>query len=150
MRFLRAQGALTNCHKGAPEVQGVAESIDDIYKQFVNNRIDTAELKNRLKGKIAEPLHRIADSMFPDLGRRIEELQAVLDDSSRAPALRDAAQQQAQAILLAMQTVRDHMIDLEDFNEAVDLLRKIIDMQKQLHQDTQKRHNEKIRDLLQE
>lgn len=150
MRILRVQGALTNCHKGAPEVQGVAEGIDDIYKQLINNRIDTVEQKNRLKGKIAEPLHRIVDVMFPELGRRIEELQTALDDSGRAPALRNAAQQQSQAILLAMQKVRDQMIEMEDFNEAVELLRKIIDMQKQLRQDTQKRQNEKIRELLKE
>jgi hypothetical protein len=150
MRFLRVQGALTNCHKGAPEVKGVAESFDDIYKQFVNNRIDTAELKDRLKGNIAEPLHRIVETMFPDLNRGIEELQTALDDRDRAPALRDGAQQQAQAILLAMQKVRDHMIELEDFNEAVELLRNIVDMQKKLHEETQERHNEKIRDLLKE
>jgi hypothetical protein len=150
LRFLRLQSALTNCHKGAPEVLGVAESIDDIDKQFVNNRIDTVELKNRLKGNIAEPLHRIVDTMFPELNRRIEELQTALDDLDRAPVLRDAAQQQAQAILLAMQKVRDHMIELEDFNEAVELLRNIVDMQKKLHEETQKRHSEKIRDLLKE
>jgi hypothetical protein len=150
MRFLRVQSALTNCHKSAPEVLGVAESFDDVYKQFVNNRIDTVELKNRLKGNIAEPLHRIVDSMFPDLNRRVEELQTSLDDQDRAPTLRDGAQRQAQAVLLAMQKVRDHMIELEDFNEAVELLRNIVDMQKQLHDDTQKRHNEKIRDLLKE
>ena len=42
------------------------------------------------------------------------------------------------------------MIELEDFNEAVELLRNIVDMQKKLHEETQKRHNEKIRDLLKE
>jgi hypothetical protein len=150
LRFLRVQSVLTNCHKGAPEVLGVAESFDDIYKQFVNNRIDTTGLRNRLKSGIAEPLHRIVDTMFPDLNRRIEELQTALDDADRAPALRDGAQQQAQAILLAMQKVRDCMIDLEDFNEAVELLRSIVEIQKQLHDDTQRRHKEKIRDLLKE
>ncbi len=150
LRLLRVQEALTNCHKGSPEVLGVAESIDDIYKQFVNNRIDTVELKNRLKGNISEPLHHIFDAMFPELNRRIEQLQAALDDTDRAPLLRDAAQQQAQDTLLAMQKVRDHMIELEDFNEAVELLRNIADMQKKLHDQTQKRHDEKIRDLLKE
>jgi hypothetical protein len=150
LRFLRVQGALTNCRKGAPEVLGVAESFDDIWKQLMNNRVDTAELKSRLKGGIADPLHQVVDNMFPDLDRRLEDLQAALDDRERAPALRDGAQQQAQAILLAMQKVRDRMLELEDFNEAVELLRNIVEMQKQLHEQTQKRHNEKVRDLLKE
>ena len=67
-----------------------------------------------------------------------------------APSIRDGAQQQSQAILLAMQKVRDRMIELEDFNEAVELLRNIVEMQKQLHDQTQQRHKEKIRDLLKE
>jgi hypothetical protein len=150
LRFLRVQGALTNCRKGAPEVLGVAESFDDIWKQLINNRVDTAELKSRLKGGIADPLHQVVDKMFPDLDRRLEDLQAGLEDMERAPLLRDGAQQQAQAILLAMQKVRDRMLELEDFNEAVELLRNIVEMQKQLHEQTQKRHNEKVRDLLKE
>ncbi len=150
LRILRVQGALTNCRKGAPEVLGVAEEFDDICKQLVNNRIDTEELKNRLHGGIAAPLHEVAEKMFPEFDRRLEELQAALDETPRAPGLRDRALQQVEDILLAMRKVRDRMIELEDFNEAVELLRNIVDMQKKLHEDTQQRHKQKIRDLLKE
>jgi hypothetical protein len=150
LRFLRVQGALTNCRKGAPEVASIAESFDDICKQLVNNRIDTRELNERLKGRIAEPLHQIADNMFPDLDRRLEKLLSALEDPRRAPVLRDAAQRQAEEILLAMRKVRDSMIELEDFNEAVELLRNIVEMQKKLHDETEQRHKEKIRSLLKE
>ena len=34
----------------------MAEGIDDIRKQLVNNRIDTEELKERLQSGIADPL----------------------------------------------------------------------------------------------
>jgi hypothetical protein len=150
LRFLRVQSALTNCRKGAPEIASVAESFDDICKQLVNNRIDTEELKKRLNGGIAEPLHQIAGKMFPELDRRLDELQSGLEDLRRAPALRDAAQQHAESILLAMRKVRDRMIELEDFNEAVELLRSIVDTQKKLHEETEQRHKEKIRSLLKE
>jgi hypothetical protein len=42
------------------------------------------------------------------------------------------------------------MIALEDFNEAVELLRGIIKAQEQLQENTKQRHKQKIRDLLQE
>jgi hypothetical protein len=150
LRFLRVQGALTNCRKGAPEVSAIAESFDDICKQLVNNRIDTEELKKRLKGGIADPLHAVAEKMFPELDRRLEELQSLLEDAKKAPALRDNAQQQAEEILLAMRKIRDRMIELEDFNEAVELLRNIVETQKKLHDQTEQRHKEKIRNLLKE
>jgi hypothetical protein len=148
LRVLRVQGALTNCRKSTLEVLGLAEAFDDIRKQLVNNRIDTEELKNRLQNGIADPLRQIAERMFPDLERQLDALQAVLEDQEKGPGSRDLAQRQADAILLAMQKIRDRMIELEDFNEAVELLRGIIKMQEDLHEQTQKRHKEKIRDLL--
>ena len=128
----------------------MAEAFDDIRKQLVNNRIDTEELKKRIQEGIARPLHEIAGEMFPELERRIESLLADLEAQSQGPALRNRAQAQADEILLAMQKVRDRMLELESFNEAVELLRKIVEMQKDLKKETQRRHKQKIRDLLKE
>jgi len=150
LRLLRVRGALSNSRKSAAEVLGVAEAFDDIRKQLVNNRLDTAELKDRLQGGIAEPLHGIAKKMFPELEHRLESLQAALNNARQGPLLRDDAQHQADEILLAMQKVLDRMLELENFNEAVELLRNIIEMQEKLHEQTQQRHKQKIRDLLKE
>ncbi len=150
LRRLRIEGALTNCRKNTPEVLGLAESFDDIRKELINNRIDTEELKGRLQKGIAEPLRHIAEMMIPELERRLEGLQAVLDNATKSPALRALAQQQADEILLAMRKVRDRMIEVEDFNEAVNLLREIIKTQDQLHDETEQRHKQKIRELLKE
>ena len=88
--------------------------------------------------------------MFPELERRLEGLQAVLEDARRGPGLRDRAREQANEIILAMQKVRDRMIELEDFNEALDLLRGIIKAEEQLRDQTQQRHKQEIRELLKE
>lgn len=150
LRLLRVQGAVTNSRKSAQEVVGVADAIDDIRKQLINNRIDTEELKSRLQAGIADPLRVIVEEMFPELESRLEKLEKALNDAAAGPAQRDQAQQQADAIILAMHKVLDRMIALEDFNEAVELLRGIIKAQEQLREETQQRHKEKIRDLLKE
>jgi hypothetical protein len=150
VQLLRVQSALTGCRKGGPEIMSVAEGFDDIRKQFINNRIDTEELKSRLRTGIADPLRAMAERMYPELDRRLEELQAALDDPSRAPALRDRARGQADDILLAMQSVLDRMLEMEDFNQAVDLLRNIIKMQDDLRGQTEQRRKQKARELLQE
>jgi hypothetical protein len=150
LRALRVQSALTGCRKGGPEIASVAEGFDDIRKQFINNRIDTEELKSRLRTGIAEPLRTIAEQMYPELDRRLEELQAALDDVQAGPALRDRARAQADDILLAMQKVLDRMIEMEDFNQAVELLRSIIKSQDDLRVLTEQRRKQKARELLQE
>ena len=126
------------------------KAIDDIRMQLVNNRIDTEELKERLQAGIADPLRIIADEMFPELERRLESLQSSLEDAKLAPAARDKAKIQADAILLSMQHVLDRMIELQDYNEMVEMLRDIIKMQEQLRQQTEQRNKQKIRDLLKE
>jgi hypothetical protein len=146
LRFLRVEGALTNCRKNTQEVAGLADAFDDICKQLVNNRIDTEELKNRLQGGIAEPLRGIAAEKLPELERRMEQLQAVLDNSGQGPAVRLRAQRQAEDILLAMRKVLDRMIELESFNEAVQLLQNIVEMQKQLHEQTEQWHKQKLKE----
>ncbi|MEN6459247.1 MAG: hypothetical protein ABFC63_09980 [Thermoguttaceae bacterium] len=150
LRLLGVEGTLSNCRKSTQEVLGLAEAFDDICKELINNRIDTAELRNRLQGGIARPLRHVAEQMFPELERRLEALSPALDDSRQGPILRDRAQQQAEAILGAMRHVLDRMIELETYHEAVKMLQEIIDRQKQLQEETQQRHKQKIRDLLKE
>ena len=148
--MLRVQRALTNCRKNAQETLGVAEAIDDIRMQLVNNRIDTEELKERLQSGIADPLKKIGGEMFPELERRLDTLQTGLEDAKLAPQARDKAKTQADAVLLSMQHVLDRMIELQDYNEMVEMLRDIIKMQDQLRQQTEQRNKQKFRDLLKE
>ena len=150
LHMLRVQRALTNCRKNAQETLGVAEAIDDIRMQLVNNRIDTEELKERLQSGIADPLRKIGGEMFPELERRLDTLQTGLEDAKLAPAARENAQKQADAVLLSMRHVLDRMIELQDYNEMVEMLRDIIKMQDQLRQQTEQRNKQKIRDLLKE
>jgi hypothetical protein len=148
VRLLAVQGALTDCRKSTQEVLGLAEAFDDIHKQLVNNRIDTEELKKRLQHGIAEPLHVIAETMFPELDRRLEALQVAVDNLEQGPLLRNSAEREADEILLAMRKVLDRMIEMEDFNEVIEMLRNIIQSQDQIHDKTHELHKQRIRDLL--
>jgi len=150
MRVGRAQQALQASRKNAQETAGVADSFDDIRKQLINNRIDTEELKKRLEDGIAKPLHKIADEMFPELDQRLEKLLEVVSDPQRGPKQRDRAYQQADDIYVAMQRVLDRMIELEDFNQAVEMLRTIIKLQDAMDDLTKQRQKETIRKDLKE
>ena len=149
-RTLRVQRALQNSRKNGHELKGLADSFDDIERQLINNRVDTEELRARIAEGIAQPLHAIADESLPELERRLEALQESLDDETLGPANRDRARQQADDILLAMHLVLQRMIELESFNEAVDMLRQIIALQGELEQETRSRQKQKVLDLLED
>lgn len=150
LHILRVQRALGNSRKNAQETLGVADGIDDIRLQLVNNRIDTEELKERLQSGIANPLRHISDKMFPELDRRLDVLQSLLSEGKLDKSARDNSKAQADAILLSMQKVLDRMIEMQDYNEIVEMLRDIIKMQEQLRGQTEQRQKQKIRDLLKE
>ncbi|NUQ61039.1 MAG: hypothetical protein HUU20_01025 [Pirellulales bacterium] len=150
LRTLRVQRALQNSRKDAHEVLGVAEAFDDIRQELVNNRIDTTELRIRLEQGIVGPLERIGGEMFPELERRLDELLGALSNDAQGPRKRDLAREQSDAILLAMRQVLGRMIELEDFNEAVELLRQIVNLQEKLNDQTKQRHQSRLRDLLEE
>ena len=67
-----------------------------------------------------------------------------LEDEKLGPQRRDLARQKADDILMEMQKVLDQMIELEDFNEALELLRTIIKLQDQLDEQTRQRHKQKL------
>jgi hypothetical protein len=149
-RTLRAQRATQNSRKNADETLGVSEAFAGIREELINNRIDTAELSDRLQRGIADPLRGIAEEMFPELERRLDRLEASLGDGRAGPRNRQLAVAQIDAILEAMQGVLDRMLELEDFNKAVELLQEIIHAQDRLSERTRKRHKEKLRDLLED
>jgi len=147
-RLLRVQWAQQNSRKDAHETGALAESFGDIREELINNRVDTEELKSRLEDGIARPLRRIADEMFLELDRRLDRLQAALADPGAGREGRTQALQQVDAILLAMRQVLGRMIELEDYNEAVELLRAILRSEQELRRETDRVYKQRRRELL--
>ncbi|HET6884535.1 MAG TPA: hypothetical protein VFI31_30555 [Pirellulales bacterium] len=147
--LLRVERAQQNSQKNAEETRGVAASFDGIRAELVNNRVDTEELRIRLKDRISEPLKRIVETQFTELDRRLALLKSKLPDARPLDSARPAIEQ-TDTIILAMQKVRDQMLELESFNEAVDLLREIIAAQEQVSEQTKKERTRKVRSLLED
>jgi hypothetical protein len=149
-RKVQSARVTQNSSRSADETRGVAEAFDDIRAELVNNRVDTEELKKRLKDGISDPLRRIADDRFPDLLASLKQLETLLDKPAEAAAVQDDARAKADIILVEMKQVLDNMLELETFNEALDLLRAIIKSQEELNDQTRERQKSKLRDLLEE
>jgi hypothetical protein len=159
LRLLRSQQALLQSQKSAQETLGVAASFRDIREELITNRVDTEDRKARLQAKIADPLERIGGEMFPELDARLatlvqrldgnlETLSQLEEDDPETLAAAEAAVQQANTILLAMNQILEDMLDLETYNELLDIVRSIIEEQKALINDTKKEQKKQVLDLL--
>ena len=140
LRRVQTERVLQNSERSAHETLGLAVAIDDIREELINNRVDTEELKTRLKEGISDPLKRIVENRFPELETRVKKLAATLTDPQTGLAARSSAREEADTILVEMREVLDKMVELETFNEALDLLRDIISAQQKVHDATEKKH----------
>ncbi len=136
LALLRVQRARQNSEKNANEVLGVALGFEDIRQQFLNNRMDNPEVDRRLAQQIAQPLRQVAQELFPELDLRLQQLQQALEQSSNPEQLLSPCQEQIAQIILRLEEVLQNMLELETFEEAIQLVREIIEEQKQLREKT--------------
>ncbi len=147
-RLLQVQWAQQNGRKSAYETAGIADAFAQIREELINNRIDTEELKLRLEDGISKPLRRVADEMFPEWDRRLDRLQLVMAEPQAGKQALAASIAQTDAILAVMRQVLDRMIELEDFNEAVEMLRSILQSERALQDQIKQRRRDKLRELM--
>lgn len=147
-RKLRVASASQNMAQVSQETLGVAESFVQISQELVNNRVDTEELLLRLQSEITEPLREIAVTHIPALEVQLEALQAVIADHTNGPKEAEKALRQTDKILAVMQHVLDKMLELESYNEVLDLLRAMIEDQEKLNDKTKQRQRDQLKNLL--
>jgi hypothetical protein len=146
LRLLRIQRADQQAQKSAQETLGVAMAFEGIREELINNRVDTEERKSRLKELIADPLRNIAENMFPDLNDRLGELQKFHADPQQGPPAAQLALDETERVLTAMNETLNQMLDLETYNELVDIVRGIIRDQDAIIEDTKKQRRKVLFD----
>jgi hypothetical protein len=145
---LRIGGCQQNAAQLAYETVGVAEGFDEIVAELKNNRVDTEELKTRLEQGISEPLRQIGGELLPELETRLQLLLQGFDESVEVDSRLRKSKVQADEVVEAMKQVLDRMLELESYNELVELLRGIVAEQKELQEQTIQKRREKLRSIL--
>jgi hypothetical protein len=147
LRLLRVQRGGQQSEKSREESAGIAAAFLDIREELINNRVDTEERKERLKDQIAEPLRQVVSVHFAELDRRLAALEKQLEESA-GPELTDAALEQSNEVLAELDKILQKMLDLETFNELIDLVRDLLKSQEDLLDRTkQERKRQALEDL---
>jgi hypothetical protein len=144
-RLLRVIRAVQNVERGAYETLGVATGFDDIGEELVNNRIENDQLLRRLREEIAEPLRRIGGESMPAIEERLAELRELVGDAQLGPAAADRTLAQTDRVLIEMKQILDRMLELESYNEVIELLREILKEQGRINEETE---NQRIQRFL--
>ncbi len=143
LRLLMIQRAVLQADKSAQEMAGVAATFEDIREELINNRVDTQERKIRLKEQIADPIKEIAGPLCTELANRLAVLEKELEKPGGPQAAADGVAQ-IDRVLLEMENVLAQMLDLESYNELIEIVRELIKEQDELRDDTKKEHKRKV------
>ncbi|MFO1066753.1 MAG: hypothetical protein U0892_23080 [Pirellulales bacterium] len=148
LAVLRAQQSVLQADKSQQELTGIAGRVEDIRLQLVNNRIDSVDRQARLKDKVFEPLNAALGKEMEDLRRALSQLQtaAMSPVGGREQALAAAAADDR--LLEALDSVVSNMMDLESFNEIVDLFRQMVEDQERLLKETKEQQKALLRKQL--
>lgn len=144
---LIVQRASQHCDRSAEEIRGVALSFDDISEELTNNRIDSEERKLRLERDISTPLKRIAERMLPELKKRLSVLEPALSEDDYT-AQAESATLYADEVVQELEKVLEKMLELETYNELLEIVRSLIDEQDALSDRTKKLRKQQALDLL--
>ncbi|MCS7468157.1 polyketide synthase [Stieleria sp. ICT_E10.1] len=144
---LRVQQSGLQASKTAEELTGIAESLDDLLLEMVNNRVDSKDRQERLGSGVRDPLRQIVDVSMEQLKQQIRAIEDSIEQPEQALEQTEAAIQTADQVLLELTAVLEKMLDLESYNELLDLVRGLIQDQEQLKEDTQQERKNRVKDL---
>ncbi|OYP28868.1 polyketide synthase [Rhodopirellula sp. MGV] len=144
---LRLQQSGLQATKTSQELVGIAESLDDLLQEMVNNRIDSQDRQERLGSGVRDPLRATVDGAMQELMAAINAIELTVEDAQKATDNTNTAIAAADRVLLELSAVLEKMLDLESYNELLDLVRGLIQDQEALQEETKKQRKNAIKSL---
>ena len=149
VRRLRVQQAGLQANKTSEELSGIAASLDDILREMLNNRVDSVDRRERIGMGVRDPLKQIVSGPLQTLRDQIKEIESTVSDPQLGVEKTAAAVQTSEEVLLELTAVLEKMLDLESYNEILDIVRELIEDQEKLLDETKAERKKRVLDLFQ-
>lgn len=160
LRVLRTQQSLRQSEKSRQETIAVAESFYFLRQELINNRVDAEDRQQRLKEQIADPLllttiiQKNAEGeevdglpgSFQFLDQQLKKLAEQITGGETPTG--EEAVQAANQLLAELNNVLESMLDIETYNELIEIVRSIIDDVDGVIEETRKQRRKNALDLL--
>ena len=144
---LRVQQSFLQATKTSEELTGIAESLDDLLQEMVNNRVDSPDRRERLGSGVRDPLRQVVEDLMSRLKQQLTAVEAAVETPPEAISKTEEAIATSDEVVLALAAVLEKMLYLESYNEILDLVRGLIEEQDKLKADTQKERKKAVLDL---
>ncbi|QDT90722.1 hypothetical protein [Gimesia algae] len=143
-----ADRSLYGTRKNATETASIVESFHDIREELVNNGVATAQILGRIDDKILKPLTMLHEQDFPDVDQRLGLFRLAVEQNTNPLTEIQTSIDLLDSMLVRMQSVLNEMQDLLEFHEAIEMLKNLIEREKELTEETKKYRKNKLLDRL--
>ncbi len=147
---LRAQQAAAQASKSEGELKGVGIEIAQIVAELINNRVDSKDRRERLEQKIKLPLANLMQSQWTPFAAEINALESSVAKETPSETSKKLEQTilKNNEIIDALTTILNDMIDIQDFNEVIDMVRDLLNNQDKVLEKTKQEQKKRVLDLL--
>jgi hypothetical protein len=147
VRRLRVQQTGLQATKTSEELKGIALSLDDILLEMLNNRVDSVDRSERIATGVRDPIKTIVSGSLATLRTQIKGVESVVTDSKVGAARTAEAVSTAEDVILQLNAILEKMLDLETYNEVLDLVRQLMNDQTDLTDETKEERKKQVLDL---
>ena len=144
---LFVQQTSVQADKSFDEVNGVMSGISQIRSELVHNRVDSTDRRERLEIRIEQPLKSILEGSFDKLRTNIKALNRLSADSPEGFSQTSEAIQLTNLVINDLNAVLQNMLDIESYNEIVDMVRAMLEQQEKILERTKSEQKRKVLDL---
>jgi hypothetical protein len=133
-------------------VAALAGRFQGIIAEIQNNRLEeeNGPLQSRLRDRIVDPMWTLADDAIPRAARQLDEAWRLSTDAARRDRTLSDAITTQQSILAAMRQILTHLVKVEGYQQAVNLLYETQRAQKDVLDLTEAERQKRIREILSE
>jgi hypothetical protein len=131
-------------------IAALANRFEGIIAEVGNNRLEeeNGPLQRRLRYRIVDPMWSLSDESMPGAAQHMEQAWRLSGEAAkRNQALSDSISAQ-QSILASMREILNHLVKVEGFQEAVNLLYETQRAQKDVLELTDTERQRRIREIL--
>ena len=147
VRRLRVQQSVLQATKTSEELAGIAKSLDDILLEMLNNRVDSVDRSERIASGVRDPINGIVKGSLNTLITQVKAIEPTVDDPKTGIARTAEAVSTAENVILQLNAILEKMLDLESYNEVLDLVRQLMDDQTELTDATKEERKKQVLDL---
>ncbi len=134
----------------ATNIANVARVMEGMMAEIFNNRLEDegGPLERRLVRRIIDPMMELSDTAVPVAVQHLDRSRRLSAEAAeRDQALGEAVEQQIK-IIDSMREILIHMVKVEGYQEAVNLLYQIEKAQSEVREKTEEERQRRIRELL--